>query len=357
MSNSGVRRRSLLANAIDSLGTAVPAAEADAAAPALPSAEPVREEHAPAPSFLERRGAAMDEIARTVKRPTIRIRPNECTIWPGNARDYAALSYERCASLIESIKEENGNREPVVIRRTPDGVKPYELIVGTRRHFSVSWLRDNQHGQMDLIARIETLDDEGAFRLADIENREREDVTDLERARNYLHAVNHYYNGVRAQMADRLAISKQYLHNLLQLAELPDEVVAAFASPFDIKVTHGMKLSPLAKSPDQREALLAGADMLRKEQDDRREAGEAPIEGAQVFQRLVGLAQRQPERPAAAKSRPTFHTPSGAPIGEILSDSKAKGLTITINPKSPMGVDEILSSVRTLLESAKFSRR
>lgn len=357
MSNSGIRRRSLLANAIDSLGTSAPATEAEAASPALPAAaEPVREEQA-APSFLERRGAAMDEIARTVKRPTIRIRPNECTIWPGNARDYAGLSYERCASLIESIKEENGNREPVVIRRTPDGAKPYELIVGTRRHFSVSWLRDNQHGQMDLIARIETLDDEGAFRLADIENREREDVTDLERARNYLHAVETYYNGVRAQMAERLAISKQYLHNLLQLAELPDEIIAAFASPSDLKVSYGMKLSPLAKSPDQREGLLAAAVAIGQEQEERRARGGTPIEGAQVFHQLVAQARPRPERAATARSRPTFHAPCGAAIGQVLSDSKTKGLTITINPKSAVDVEEILSSLRTLLEGAKFSRR
>lgn len=357
MSTSGGRRRSLLANAIDSLGTAVPATDSEVGGPSLlPAADPIGQEQG-ASSFLERRGAAMDEIARTVKRPTIRIRPNECTIWPGNARDYASLSYDRCASLIESIKEENGNREPVVIRRTPDGAKPYELIVGTRRHFSVSWLRDNQHGQMDLIARIETLDDEGAFRLADIENREREDVTDLERARNYLHAVDTYYNGVRAQMADRLAISKQYLHNLLQLAELPDEVVAAFASPSDLKVSHGMKLSPLAKSPDQREALLAAAHTIRQEQEERRANGGVPIEGAQVFQRLVAQSRPQPQRAVVGRSRPTFHSPSGTAVGEILSDSKAKGLTITINPKSAIDVEEILSSLRIVLEGAKFSRR
>lgn len=357
MSNSGVRRRSLLASAIDSLGAAVPATEAETTAPTLPSpAEPAREEQS-APSFLERRGAAMDEIARTVKRPTIRIKPTECTIWPGNARDYTSLSYDRCASLIESIKEENGNREPVVIRRTPDGEKPYELIVGTRRHFSVSWLRDNQHAQIDLIARIETLDDEGAFRLADIENREREDVTDLERARNYLHAVNTYYNGVRAQMAERLAISKQYLHNLLQLAELPDEIVAAFSSPLDLKVSHGMKLSPLAKSTDQREGLLAAAGRIRHEQEERRTHGEAPIDGTQVFQRLVAEAQQPPERRSARKNRPTFHGASGDVIGEIVSNTRAKGLTITINPKSAVDVEEILSSLRTLLENAKFARR
>src|SRR3546814_2546472 len=115
----------------------------------------------------------------------------------------------------------------------------------TRRHFSISWLHANNHSEIELVARIETLDDEGAFRLADLENREREDVTDLERARNYRHAVEAYYKGVRAQMAERLAIPKQHLHNLLQLAALPDEVVSAFAEPRDMKVRHGMRLSPL----------------------------------------------------------------------------------------------------------------
>src|SRR3546814_18209044 len=98
---------------------------------------------------------------------------------------------------------------------------------------------------IELVARIETLDDEGAFRLADLENREREDVTDLERARNYRHAVEAYYNGVRTQMAERLAIPKQKLHNLLELADLHDEVVSAFAAPGGLEVRTGMLLVPL----------------------------------------------------------------------------------------------------------------
>src|SRR3546814_3878826 len=77
----------------------------------------------------------------------------------------------------------------------------------------LSWLHANNHSEIDLVARIETLDDEGAFRLADLENREREDATDLERARNYRHAVEAYYNGVRTQMAERLAIPKQNLQD------------------------------------------------------------------------------------------------------------------------------------------------
>lgn len=356
-SNSGARRRSLLANAIDSLDAIQPVSEQDAVAAEAPSAPvaPTKAETS-APSFLERRGAALDEIARTVKRLTIRIKPDECTIWPGNARDYESLTQERCASLIDSIKEENGNREPVVIRRTPDGERPYELIVGTRRHFSIAWLRANHHAQIDLIARIETLDDEGAFRLADIENREREDVTDLERARNYQHAVDAYYDGVRAHMAERLAIGKQNLHNLLQLAELPEEVIGAFASMSDLKVRHGMKLSPLLKKPDLRDAIIAEALAISEEQAARAAAGEPAIDGPQIVQRL-SVANNKPVRKASLKSRPSLATASGDEIGQIVTDSKSKGITLTINPKKPVEIDEIMAALRPVIEAAKFSSR
>lgn len=356
-SNSGARRRSLLANAIDSLDAVPPTPEQEVGAteavatPVAPSKAEIA-----APSFLERRGAAFDEIARTVKRPTIRIRPDECTIWPGNARDYDSLTHERCASLIDSIKEENGNREPVVIRRTPDGEKRFELVVGTRRHFSIAWLRANNHAQVELIARIETLDDEGAFRLADIENREREDVTDLERARNYQHAVDAYYNGVRAHMAERLAIGKQNLHNLLQLAELPEEVVGAFANMSDLKVRHGMKLSPLLKQPDLRDAIIAEALAIGEEQGRRALAGEPAIDGPQIVQRLSS-ANSRPVKKAAPKSRPSLATASGYEIGQIVTDSKSKGITLTINPKKPVDIEEILAALRPVIEAAKFSSR
>jgi ParB family transcriptional regulator, chromosome partitioning protein len=354
MSSAGGRRRSLLANAIESIG-AVPAAEpASAEAVVAEPARPV-EDNTP-PSFLERRGIAFDEIARTVKRLTIRIKPSECSIWPGNARDYAALSQERCASLIDSIREEGTNREPVVVRRTPHADLPYELIVGTRRHFSVSWLHANNHSEIELVARIETLDDEGAFRLADLENREREDVTDLERARNYQHAVDTYYNGVRAQMAERLAIPRQNLHNLLQLAELPDAVVEAFAEPGDLKVRHGMRLSPLLKDPGLRDGIVAMALEVRAEQQALKASGGEKIEGSRVCERLANAARpAQPKQPAA-RTRSMLTASSGRQIGEILTDTRAKGLTVNINPKGATSIDEILDALRPVIEAAKFGR-
>lgn len=352
MSGAGGKRRSLLVDAIESIGTTpAPAIDSETA-----DGVAARAEEPASSSFLERRGLAFDEIARTVKRPTIRLKPSECSIWPGNARDHAALSRERCASLIESIREEGSNREPVVVRRTPNSAHPYELIVGTRRHFSVAWLNANNHAEIDLIARIEGLDDEAAFRLADLENREREDVTDLERARNYLHAVDAYYNGVRSQMAQRLAIPKQNLHNLLQLAELPDEIVEAFADPADLKIRHGMRLSPLVKDIRYRESIIAEARMIAREQHNLQENGRERIEGARVCERLAAAAL--PDRvKRGASSKASLTSSSGVEVGAILGDTRARGITFNINPKDDVSIDEILNAVREALEKAKFSRR
>lgn len=357
MSISGGKRRSLLANAIESIGTTpAPTATVEMADAVTLADSDKSADESSTPSFLERRGIAFDEIARTVKRPTIRLKPSECSIWPGNARDHAALSYERCASLIESIREEGTNREPVVVRRTPNANHPYELIVGTRRHFSISWLHANNHGEIELVARIETLDDEGAFRLADLENREREDVTDLERARNYRQAVDAYYSGVRTKMAERLAIPKQNLHNLLQLAELPDEVVAAYADPGDLKVRHGMRLSPLLKNEQHRTAIVSAAIALREEQQELKDAGSDKIEGIKVCERLVSAVAKPAATKPTPRTRLALTAASGAEVGQVLADSRAKGITININPKGSASVDEILEALRPAIKAAKFGR-
>ena len=66
--------------------------EALASVPSEPSATPTPETPAtPRPNFTNKRLEAFGEAARIVKRPTIRLKPAECSIWPGNARDYSML--------------------------------------------------------------------------------------------------------------------------------------------------------------------------------------------------------------------------------------------------------------------------
>src|SRR3546814_8145157 len=100
--------------------------EALASAPPQAEAPPVGGE-SPAPAkqnFTNRRLEGFGEAARMVKRPTIRLKPIECSIWPGNARYYSLLDENKLHSLIDSLHAEGGTRIHAVVRRTQIGRAP-----------------------------------------------------------------------------------------------------------------------------------------------------------------------------------------------------------------------------------------
>ncbi|WCT80173.1 ParB/RepB/Spo0J family partition protein [Novosphingobium humi] len=331
-------RRSLIGEAL-----------ASAPAPAQPvAAEP--KAAAPRPTFTSKRLEAFGEAARMLKRPTIRLKPAECSIWSGNARDYALLTEERVRSLIDSILAENGNRIPVVVRRTPNGERPYELVIGTRRHWAISWLNANHYPDIELVAIIDDLDDEAAFRLADVENREREDISDLERGQNYKHAVDAYYDGVQSRMADRVKLSKSMLARYIGLTEIPQTIISAFNSPMDLQVRHGDKLLPLIRQPALRAKMEEAARTIAAEQSFRQSGDEPPIGGADVVARLIKAATLRPGR-----SQKAVIEAQGVAIGQVDRD-RAREWSITLNP-SDLSVDEVLAALRPLLENAKILKK
>lgn len=302
------------------------------------------------PSFTTKRLEGFGEAARMVKRPTIRLKPTECSIWPGNARDYAMLTETRVRSLIDSIQAENGNRIPVVVRRTPNAALDYELVIGTRRHWAISWLNTNHYPDIELVAIIEDLDDEAAFRLADIENREREDISDLERGINYKAAVDSYYEGVQSRMADRVKLSKSTLARYIGLTGIPPTIVSAFSSPMDLQVRHGDKLLPLLRNPALRSKMEEAARLIASEQSFRQSGDEEPISGSEVVARLVQATAARPGR-----SQKAWIEANGATIGQIDRD-RARGLTITLNP-TDLTTDDILEALRPLIANAKILKK
>lgn len=325
--------------------------EALASVPAEPvvAPDPVTGETA-APgrvNFTNKRLEAFGEAARIVKRPTIRLKPAECSIWPGNARDYSLLDEHRLRSLIDSILAEGGNRIPAVVRRTPNGPLPYELVTGTRRHWAISWLNGNHYPDIDLIAIIEDLDDEAAFRLADIENREREDISDLERGMNYKAAVDNFYGGVQLRMAERLKISKSQLSRYIALTEIPPALVSAFHSPMDLQAKYAEKLLPLLRDPASRAKLEVAAEQIASEQSFRRSGDEQPIVGPEVMARLLKAMVAKGRVQKAA-----IESPVGAAIGQVEKDQQ-KILTLSLSP-SDLSVDEILAALRPIIERAKI---
>jgi ParB family chromosome partitioning protein len=325
----------------------------EALASAPPEPAPGRGETSPPASkttFTTKRLEGFTEAARMVKRPTIKLKPAECSIWPGNARDYELLTENRVQSLIDSIQAENGNRIPVVVRRTPNADLQYELVIGTRRHWAISWLNAHHFPEIELVAIIEDLDDEAAFRLADIENREREDISDLERGLNYKAAVDAYYAGVQSKMADRVKLSKSTLARYIGLTEIPQTIVSAFNSPMDLQVRHGDKLLPPLRTPALRSRMEEAAKLIAAEQSFRQSGDEEPISGSDVVARLVAATTSR-----AGRSQKRVIELKGTTIGQIDRD-RSRGLTITLNP-TDLSAEDILEALRPLIENAKILKK
>ncbi|PZQ51969.1 MAG: ParB/RepB/Spo0J family partition protein [Novosphingobium pentaromativorans] len=281
-------------------------------------------------------------------RTAISIRPSDCSVWDGNPRDVPGLSAESCRSLIESIAQEDGNRIPVLVRHNPPGAEqPYQLLVGSRRRFSVDWLNNNGRPEIRLTALVVDLSDEEAFRLADIENREREDITELDRARSYQNAVDRFYGGVQSRMAEALNLSNSQLSRLLALAQMPDEVVNAFGTRDELRVRHSEVLTPLLRRPEQRERLLVMARLIGDEQQRLAGAGERMIPAATVLARLKDSTRESDMR--RGNDRPLVL--GDARVGRIRAGRE--GLAVDLLVSEETDIDALLGALRTALVDSR----
>lgn len=246
--------------------------------------------------FLKRTNALAETGEREEK--VLRwVDPADCVMWERHNRAYDLLTPENCRDLIDSIRAQGRQEFPAIVRRRTGQGAPYEVICGARRHFAVSWLRANNYPQFRYLIEVRDLTDEEAFRLADLENRDREDISDFERARDYAQALDLYYGGRQKEMAARLEVSESWLSRYLQLARLPQEIVAAFPSLRDLKELHARALKPDLADPDAAARVLAAAAEIAREQAAARAGQGAPIPAPVVVTRLREAAR--PAKPQA----------------------------------------------------------
>ena len=231
------------------------------------------------------------------------VDPAVCRIWDGHNRDYAALSEAACADLIASLRAQRRQEVPAIVRRVSDDPKyNFEVICGARRHWSISWLRAHDYPDFKFIVEPRELTDEEAFRLADLENRSRKDLSDYERATDYARAVERHYDGNQQRMADRLQVTKSWLSRYLELARLPSEILACFGSPHVIGITHAAAIAPLLSHPKARTRVLHATAAIASEQQVRGRAGQAFLTPAAVVSRLV-RAGREETKPVARQEQ------------------------------------------------------
>jgi ParB family chromosome partitioning protein len=260
------------------------------------------------------------------------VDPAKCRMWAGHNRDYSLLNEERCADLIESIKAQGRQEIPAIVRRLSgeDGFE-FEVICGARRHWSISWLRAHNYPDFKFLVDVREIGDEEAFRLADIENRARDDLTDLERARDYLRALTTYYDGRQKTMAERLKVSESWLTRYLDLARLPEALTIAFANPQELGIRNAIALKALLKPEDRRERAFQEAQRLAAE---RAQSGQAPpvIEVIKALALAVDAPKKSGSPKRSGKAE-TVASAAGKPVLRI-EGADRKGVRLTLLTKS-----------------------
>ena len=266
-----------------------------------PAAEaPARAERGGA-RFLKRSNALGERLTGSVEEKTLLwVDPGECVMWERHNRAYDLLTEESCRDLIDAIRAQGRQEFAAVVRRRAEGTA-YEVICGARRHFAISWLRAHGYTQFRYLIEVRDLTDEEAFRLADVENRNRADITDYERAVDYATALKTYYGGSQKAMAERLEVTQTWLSRYLALARLPREVIEAFPSVSEIREAHARQITPLMRTTAGRGEVMAEARAIAEAQQDARNHGSPLIDAGRVLSRLRASIEEPKAKPAKSR--------------------------------------------------------
>lgn len=131
------------------------------------------------------------------------------------------INEESLDDLRRSIQE-SGVIEPIVVRRKEDR---YEIISGERR-----WRACRELGMEEIPCVLKNVPDEEAFRLALVENLQRNALTPLEEALAFRRLLDLKVARTQADIGKLLGIRQQRVSDKLKLLDLPEEVQSFFGT-------------------------------------------------------------------------------------------------------------------------------
>lgn len=242
--------------------------------------------------------------------------------------------------LRQEIGAAGGNVQPIKVRPLPpaaDGAARYELVYGHRRHQACLSLG------LPVLALIDSISDRDLFVEMDRENRQRKDLSPWEQGRMYRRALDEGLFPSNRKLAEAVGADLSNVGKALALAELPEAVVQAFASPLELQY----RFAPLLKA-----ALAAdGSGVLERA---RALAGAVPRPSArEVLQRLV----QSPGAVGGGTVPPPVEVPllrGGRAVGALRrGDRGALVIDIKAGVVPPERVDELRSVIETFLRAPK----
>lgn len=152
---------------------------------------------------------------------------------------------EKLAELADSIKK-NGLIQPIVVRKHGIG---YEIIAGERRYQA-----SKRAGLERVPVIVKDVDDAEMYRLAIIENIQRDDLNPIEEAKGYKTLIA--MNGVKSlgDLSELVSKSRSSISNIIRLLKLPEEVQDMVS---DGRLTYATARAILAIDGEERQLALA----------------------------------------------------------------------------------------------------
>lgn len=155
-------------------------------------------------------------------------------LYPSEFQPRRVFSDDSISELASSIKQ-YGVLQPLLVRQSPNDPTQYEIIAGERR-----W-RAAQEAQLHevpvIVLELSELD---AFKIALIENLQREDLNVIDEALGYERLLD-TYNLTQEELAKAVGKSRPHITNTVRLLTLPS-TVQAYVGAGDISMGHARAL-------------------------------------------------------------------------------------------------------------------
>jgi len=136
--------------------------------------------------------------------------------------------------LASSIKQ-YGVLQPLLVRADPDNTGHYEIVAGERRWRAAQ--RAKIHNVPVVVLDIDEIE---AFKIALIENLQREDLDPIDEALGYQKLLKEY-DQTQEGLAKAVGKSRSHITNMVRLLGLPD-MVQAYLSVGDLSMGHARAL-------------------------------------------------------------------------------------------------------------------
>lgn len=225
-------------------------------------------------------------------------------------------------SLKEEIEASQGNVQPIKVRPVAGAFEQYEIVFGHRRHQACLELN------LPVLALVEHVSDKVLFKEMDRENRNRLDLSPWEQGMIYRRSLNENLFVSLGELSKEIGIDKGNLSKALRLADLPEVIVKAFASPLDLQFRFAKLLHDALER--DKESVLARAEALADKE-------QRTLTPKTVLDILLGI---------------TAVAPIETPVilhGKVMATVRSDGNTVSVQfAKNSLSKDKILE-LHTLL--------